>query len=36
LIDFGKPVDIEEKFRNLKIFYKEILPTKGWNSYESV
>lgn len=36
LIDFGKPVDIEEKFRNLKIFYKEILPSKGWNSYKSV
>ncbi len=36
VIEFGKPVDLKEKFRNLKIFYKEILPTKGWNSYESV
>jgi cell division protein FtsQ len=36
IIEFGKPVDIEEKFRNLKIFYKEILPTKGWNSYDRV
>jgi cell division protein FtsQ len=36
VVDFGKPVDIVEKFRNLKIFYKEILPSKGWNSYESV
>lgn len=36
VVEFGRPVDISEKFRNLKIFYKEILPTKGWNSYESV
>jgi cell division protein FtsQ len=36
VVEFGKPLDIEEKFRNLKIFYKEILPSKGWNSYESV
>lgn len=36
VIEFGKPVDIEEKFRKLKIFYKDILPAKGWNSYEKV
>jgi len=36
IIEFGKPEDIEKKFRNLKIFYKEILPAKGWNSYERV
>lgn len=36
VVEFGLPVDIEEKFRNLKIFYREILPTKGWNSYETV
>lgn len=36
IVEFGLPDDIEEKFRNLKIFYKEILPTKGWNSYETV
>ena len=35
-VEFGKPVEIEEKFRNLKIFYKEILPSKGWNSYNRV
>ena len=36
VIEFGKPVEIHEKFRKLKIFYKDILPTKGWNSYERV
>jgi cell division protein FtsQ len=36
VVEFGKPEDIEEKFRNLKIFYKDILPTKGWNSYDRV
>ena len=36
VVEFGKPEDIEEKFIRLKIFYKEILPTKGWNSYDKV
>ncbi|MCK5280417.1 MAG: cell division protein FtsQ [Cyclobacteriaceae bacterium] len=36
VVEFGKPVDIREKFRKLKIFYKDILPTKGWNSYNRV
>ena len=35
-IEFGKPDDLEVKFRKLKIFYKEILPTKGWNRYHKV
>jgi cell division protein FtsQ len=36
VVEFGKPVDIQDKFRKLKIFYKDILPTKGWNSYNRV
>jgi cell division protein FtsQ len=36
VLDFGQPVDVREKFRNLKVFYKEILPAKGWNSYKIV
>ena len=36
LIQFGKPDDLEIKFRKLMIFYKEILPTKGWNRYHRV
>lgn len=36
LIEFGKAENIKEKFKKLKIFYKEILPYKGWNFYETV
>ena len=35
-IEFGKPVSIEEKFLKLKVFYKKILPYKGWNNYTRV
>lgn len=35
-IVFGKAVDTEEKLRKLKVFYKEILPQKGWNKYEKI
>jgi len=35
-VEFGKPEGIEEKFMKLKIFYKDILPAKGWNSYKRV
>lgn len=36
VIEFGKPVDIEEKFKKVALFYKEILPAKGWNAYNRV
>lgn len=35
-VEFGKPEDIEVKFRKLMIFYKEILPQRGWTRYERV
>ena len=35
-IEFGKPENFEEKFSKLMTFYKEILPKKGWNSYNRV
>ncbi|HCW06890.1 MAG TPA: cell division protein FtsQ [Cytophagales bacterium] len=35
-VEFGKPVDIENKFKKLMIFYKKILPTRGWTKYERV
>jgi cell division protein FtsQ len=35
-IEFGQPEEFDEKFRKLKIFYKTILPAKGWNTYERV
>jgi len=36
VVEFGKPVDMEKKFSKLMTFYKEILPKKGWNTYERV
>jgi cell division protein FtsQ len=35
-IEFGSPQEIETKFRKLMIFYKKILPQRGWNRYERV
>jgi cell division protein FtsQ len=35
-IEFGKPDDVETKFKKLMIFYKEILPRTGWNKYHRV
>jgi cell division protein FtsQ len=35
-IQFGKPENIEVKFRKLKIYYKEILPRMGWSKYRRV
>jgi cell division protein FtsQ len=36
VIEFGKPIGLELKFKKLKIFYKEILPQMGWNKYQRV
>jgi cell division protein FtsQ len=36
IVEFGQPEQLEAKFRKLKVFYKEILPQKGWNTYERV
>jgi cell division protein FtsQ len=35
-VEFGKAQNIEVKFKKLMIFYKEILPTRGWTRYERV
>lgn len=35
-IEFGKADNVEAKFRKLMIFYKEILPTRGWTKYSKV
>lgn len=35
-VQFGMPEDFDRKFKKLKVFYKEILPNKGWNSYHLV
>ncbi len=36
LIDFGYPEKITAKLKKLRVFYKEILPVQGWNSYDRV
>jgi cell division protein FtsQ len=36
IIEFGKAENIEQKFKKLKILYKDILPQKGWNTYSKV
>lgn len=36
LIDFGYPEKVDAKLKKLRIFYKEILPAQGWNSYKRV
>lgn len=35
-LEFGTPHDYERKFKKLKIFFKQIMPTKGWNTYDRV
>jgi cell division protein FtsQ len=35
-IEFGMGIEIEAKFRKLKILYKEILPSKGWDKYKKI
>ncbi len=35
-LEFGKPEDVEAKFKKLKIFYKKIQPAKGFNKYNLV
>lgn len=36
VIEFGEAVNLEDKFKRIHIFYKEILPRKGWNAYKRV
>jgi len=35
-VEFGKAIDVENKFMKLMIFYKKILPQRGWTKYERV
>lgn len=36
VIEFGVADNLETKFKKMKIFYKEILPQKGWDTYKRV
>ncbi|MHA7877509.1 MAG: cell division protein FtsQ/DivIB [Bacteroidota bacterium] len=35
-IEFGTPEAIEKKFTRLALFYKQIVPHKGWSTYKRV
>ncbi|MDZ7899490.1 MAG: hypothetical protein U5N85_15885 [Arcicella sp.] len=35
-IEFGMGIEIEAKFKKLKILYKEILPVTGWGKYKKI
>lgn len=35
-VEFGRAENFETKFKKLMIFYKEILPQRGWTRYERV
>ena len=36
VVEFGLPEQIDQKLRKLMVFYKQILPVKGWNTYSKV
>jgi cell division protein FtsQ len=36
VVEFGKTEQLEPKFSKLMIFYKEILPQRGWTRYKRV
>ncbi|MEO1051080.1 MAG: cell division protein FtsQ [Bacteroidota bacterium] len=35
-VKFGKIDEVEDKFTRLKVFYKQVLPRKGWNYYDGI
>lgn len=35
-IVLGDAGDVEQKFKNLKMFYARVIPTVGWNRYSSI
>jgi cell division protein FtsQ len=36
IIEFGEPSNIENRLNRLKIFYNQILPVQGWDSFSHV
>ena len=36
VINFGDVDNIADKFSRLKTFYKEVLPVKGWEFYDTI
>lgn len=36
VINFGDNSDIDNKFARLKVIYREVMPVKGWNFYDTL
>lgn len=36
VIEFGDAKDVESKFNRIAVLYKEILPRKGWDTYQRI
>ena len=36
VIEFGLPVELDAKFKKLKLVYTDVLPAKGWDHYSRV
>lgn len=36
VINFGDTTNVADKFNRLKTFYKEVMPVKGWNTYDTI
>ncbi|MGV3641326.1 MAG: cell division protein FtsQ/DivIB [Adhaeribacter sp.] len=36
IIEFGRPQDVEQKFKKILVFYKKVLPAMGWDKYKRV
>ncbi len=36
MIEFGLPVELDAKFKKLKLVYTDVLPAKGWDHYSRV
>lgn len=36
VINIGNASDFDNKFAKLKLFYREVMPKKGWNTYDTI
>lgn len=36
VVNMGSATDFEAKFRKLKLFYRKVLPAKGWENYDTI
>lgn len=36
VVDFGKSMNFEDKLKRLLIFYRKIIPIKGWKAYKTI